>query len=160
MGHGATCQSVRWMQCMAGPQAQSRGQPHTLLLCMCESQHTCTHMQGGLHCCTHCTPTGAGCTHSTDLPAPSPQPHHCAQDHSAWGQDTRTHCSAVDSVLGVWVSPPQSCPLGTWRALAPAAQGAEPSLPAGQDVPVTCLLQPAPGTGRNGCGEGECSGMG
>lgn len=33
--------------------------------------------------------------------------------------------------------PPQNCPLGTWRALSPAAQGAEPPL---HQQDTTCLL--------------------
>lgn len=40
------------MQNMAGPQAQSGGQPHKLLVCMSEPQHTCTCVQGRFHCCT------------------------------------------------------------------------------------------------------------
>lgn len=52
VGHGALCQHMSWMQNMAGPQAQSRRQPHKLLLCMSEPQHTCTYVQGRLHCCT------------------------------------------------------------------------------------------------------------
>lgn len=95
------------------------------------------------------------------LPTSSPQPHHLAQDQPAWGQDTPTHCSAGDSVLGVsGCHHPRAVPWGHGGLLPLQPKVLSPPCTSRTGHACDLLASTCPRTGGNGCGEGECSGMG